>query len=151
MVDPGRAVPRCVHVPFHVRVISEKFTLAVDRGVILVAESGGHDFPSLAFGIDLGNVSERSFRSFHEVLQRGKQLIFGPKLGNPRMGVPLGQLGLVAHHDVEVLAIGCRQNRMGAVFASGGGKFLDRHDLVELIVLVGIKQTEYTGTRYARS
>ena len=64
------------------------------------------------------------------------------------MRVILGQLGLVAHHDVEVLAVGSWKNRMRSVFATGCRKFLDRHDLVELIVTVGIKQTEYTGTRY---
>ena len=67
------------------------------------------------------------------------------------MRVILGQLGLVAHHDVEVLAVGSWKNRMRSVFATGCRKFLDRHDLVELIVAVGIKQTEYTGSRYARA
>ena len=67
------------------------------------------------------------------------------------MGVIFGQLGLVAHYDVEVLAVGSGKNRMRSVFASGGGKLLDGNDLVELIVTVGIKQTEYTGSRYARA
>ena len=64
------------------------------------------------------------------------------------MGVTLGQLGLVAHYDVKVLAVGSGKNRMRSVFASRGGKFLDRHDLVELIVTVGIEQAEHSGSGY---
>ena len=58
------------------------------------------------------------------------------------MGVVLGQLGLVAHHDVEVLAVRGREDGVGAMLASGRSQFLDRDDFVEEVVAIFVDQTK---------
>ncbi len=149
MVDPRRSVPGRVHVPLHVGVVGKELAFAIDRGVVLVAESRGQDLPGLALGIDLGDVPKRGLGPFHEVLQGGKQLVLRPNFRNPRMGVVLGQLGLVAHHDVEVLAVWGREDGVGAMLASGRRQFLDRDDFLEVVVTVFVEQTEYPCPSYA--
>ena len=147
VVYPRGAVPGGVHVPFHIRIIGEDFSFPVDCGVVLVAESGGKHFPGFPLGIDLGNMSEWSLGAFHEILQGWKELVFGPQFRDSGMAVILRQLGLVAHHHVEVLAIRSKQDRVRTVLSSGCGEFPDGDDLVELVVLVGVKQSEDSRSR----
>ena len=100
MIDSGRAVPRRIHVPFHIRVIGEELSLAVQSRIVLVAEARGHYFPGLPLGVDLSDVPERSFSTLHVILQGGMQLVFGPQFGHPGMAVILGQLRLVTHDHI---------------------------------------------------
>ena len=69
MIHAGGTIPGCIHVPLHIRIIGKKLTLAVDRSIVLVTKTGGHNFPGFSFRVNLSKMPERSDRALHEILQ----------------------------------------------------------------------------------
>ena len=52
VIDSCESIPGRVDIPFHVRVISERFALAMKSGIELVPEADGDEFPVLSIGIN---------------------------------------------------------------------------------------------------
>ena len=65
-------------------------------------------------------MSEWSFRPLHKVLKRWIELVFSPEFGHTRMGIILGQIGLVAHHHIKMFTI--RSRKYGVRAVAGGGR-----------------------------
>ena len=71
MVDSGGTIPGGIQIPFHIGVVSEHLSLAVQGRVVLVAEAGGDHVPGFALGIDSCHVAQWGFGATHKVLQGG--------------------------------------------------------------------------------
>ena len=102
VVDAGRAVPGSVEVPLHVGVVGEEFAVTVKIDVVLVAESGGDDFPGLAVGVGLADPAAGGEGAFHEAppVDAGKEVVLAPDFRDPA-GLVFGKFRLVSARDVE--------------------------------------------------
>ena len=120
--DACRPIPRRVHIPFHVGVVSEEISLTIEGGVKGIAKAGTDQLPVLAVRIDLVDTAARSQDTGHEAVAVGharQQVIFSPQLGNARCGQRLHHFRLVAAHNIKRLAVRTVEDGVRAVLAAG--------------------------------
>ena len=135
--DARRSIPRRVHIPFHVGVVAEQFALRVVSRIVLVAEADAEKLDVLAVRIDVDHEAARPHDATHEVVAIGhprQQVIFAPNRWHFRR-VVLRHLRLIATNEREPFAIGVRQNRVRAVFATRAAELHDHLDFVQRVVV----------------
>src|SRR5579883_309012 len=118
--DTCRSIPGGIEVPFHVRVVGEQIAVLVVGGIVLITETDTEQPPVLTIGRDMVDRASRPQDAFHKafaIWQPRQQVIVAPHPRNLGTGV-LQELGLIAAHDGELLAIRMKQNSMRAMFPS---------------------------------
>src|SRR5262249_54036087 len=135
VVDARGAIPRDADVPFHIGVVREKLTVAIEGSIELVAESCSDQLPGLALWIGPSDPALRSQRVVHEAGGNARNKVVLTPDQRDAGRIELSRLRVVAAHDKNRFAVGRRNERMDAVLAAAIDAAKKLH-VVETVVAV---------------
>jgi len=138
MIQSSRAIPWLSDIPFHVRILGEHFTVAVEGHVKLIAETSGDDFPVFPVGIRLHNMPHANVQ--HSVSRFGQQMVV--------LWISIGRIGRETFRKRHVVAVDNIQHVVRSQFNLVGSvtiatliikRFEFLHG-IQLIITVGVAQ-----------
>ena len=140
MVDARRHIPRRSQVPFHVGIVGEKLAIGVEGDVVLVAETTGDEFHTLALRVGFTNVSARREDALGvavSIPHPGDEMVLAYRDRAAEIEV-FREFRMVAVHEVDRLPIRAEDDAVSAMFAAALA-FADQLRLVELVVAVSVR------------